>query len=80
MFHVKHQTCTNGYTGRKRGNGMSSNEFKIKGVRFAYMPKVDGMRIVRTFSTHYNAWITIGKARTIQGARELAENFIEWML
>lgn len=59
---------------------MSSNEFKIKGVRFAYTPKFDGVRIVRTFSTDYNAWVTIGKARTIQGARELAENFIERML
>lgn len=58
---------------------MNSNYFKIKGVRFAYTPKIDGVRIVRTFSTDYNAWVTIGKAKTIQGAHELAQNFIEWM-
>lgn len=52
--------------------------FKIDGVRFTYTPKYnDGMRDVKMFSSDYNAWITIGKAETIQGAREFAENFIE---
>mgnify|MGYP004706161029 CR=1 FL=1 len=53
-------------------------EFKIEGVRFTYTPKYnDGMREVKMFSTDCNAWVTIGRTRTIQGAREFAENFME---
>ena len=55
-----------------------NKEFKIDGVRFTYTPKYnDGMRDVKMFSTNYDAWVTIGKAKTIQGAREFAENFME---
>lgn len=54
-----------------------SKEFKIDGVRFTYTPKNnDGTRDVKMFSPDFNAWITIGKAKTVQGAHEVAEDFI----
>ena len=38
--------------------------------------KIEGMRDVKMFSPDFNAWITIGKAKTVQGAHEVAEDFI----
>lgn len=58
---------------------MSNNnrEFKIESMRFAYTLKNnDGTRDVKMFSPDFNAWITIGKSKTVEGAHDVAEDFI----
>lgn len=55
---------------------MHSNEFKVGGIRFAYTGKQDGVRNVMMFSTDFNAWVKVGTSKTVEGAREVAEDFI----
>lgn len=56
---------------------MSNREFTIKGVRFAYTDKHnDGTRDVKMFLPDFHAWIKIGKSKTVQGAYDVAEDFI----
>lgn len=57
-----------------------TKEFKVGTVRFGYKLERNGVYTVKVFLIDLCTWFTIGCAKSVEGAHELAKNFVETVL